>query len=104
MRKRRQRAKNQRNDDAAEDDKNGDRGSAREMAERGIAEPQALEDLGSVDLLGGRNGPVPCNATSTTGRLPVDCIRLSLRISLFRRATQAASRPQHKPPAGVCGG
>src|SRR5262249_24879830 len=44
--------------------------------------------------------PVPCNATSATDRLPVDCIGLSLAISPLWRATQAASWPQHKPP--VC--
>ena len=41
--------------------------------------------------------PEPCNATSTTGRLPVGCIRLSLGFSPLGRATQATSGPQHKP-------
>ena len=52
-------------------------GSASEMAENDVAQPQALQNLGAVDMVGGRHAP-PCNATSTTDRLPEGCIRLSL--------------------------
>ncbi len=47
----RPRAVHQGNDDAAEDDENGDGGGAGEMAERGIAKTQALQDLAAIRLL-----------------------------------------------------
>ncbi len=46
---RRQGALNQRDDDAAEDDEDRNRGGAGEMAEDGITQPQALKDLGPID-------------------------------------------------------
>ena len=58
----RPRAVNQRNDDAAKDDENGDGGGAGQMAEGRVTQSQTLENPGSVDLLGDRHGSaLQCN-------------------------------------------
>ena len=63
-------------DDAAENDQHDDRGAAREVAEHGIAEAQAVEDVRAERAVSGAAVPLD-NARSTTGRLPGSCMSRS---------------------------
>ena len=71
---RRDRAVDQRDDDAAQQQQHADSRGARQMAEHGVAEPQPVEHLHARTAAAAGIAIRSDNATSTTGCLLADCI------------------------------
>ena len=92
----RQRTPDQRNDDAAEDDKNSGCSRTGQMAKCDVAKPQPLQHPRPIDLGSGRDARA-LQRHINHGSPPRRLHRALPGHFAVRRATQAASRLQHKP-------